>query len=144
MIPVDWNSGWPESRYGKLFGFGLAAPGFLDFGGGSRGLASALRGSGLRRLFCHFFGIDNRGGRGVLLYRFDPLNTRRLVFIRLACGDDFPVAGLEMEPVLFFPVNENLKFCCHVALLLGLLFNNHNESESLIQADILRAKNLIH
>jgi hypothetical protein len=41
-----------------------------------------------------------------------------------------------MEPVLFFPVSKNFKLRCHVALLLGLLFNNHNELESLIQADI--------
>jgi hypothetical protein len=69
------------SWYKKLFRLGLAGSGFLFLVGRGRSLGTALRGSGLGRLFRRFFGIDDCGGGGVLLYRLDALNTRRLVFI---------------------------------------------------------------
>jgi hypothetical protein len=77
--------------------------------------------------------MDNRGGGGVLLDRFDAFNTRRLGFIRLACGDDFPVTGFEVEPVLFFPVKENFKLCCPVELLYRFDYTYFNTLKKFVQ-----------
>jgi hypothetical protein len=71
MVPVDYTGDCPDqAAQEKLFRLGLAASGFLflGFGGGYRGLGATFCGSGLGRLFCHFFGINDYGGGGILLY----------------------------------------------------------------------------
>jgi hypothetical protein len=109
----------------------------LARGGWRRGLGTAFRRSGLSRLFRRFFGIDNRGGRGVLLDRFDAFNTRRPGLIRIACGDDFSVTGFEVEPALFFPVKENFKLCCHLALLVGFDYAYYKSLGNILQGDFI-------
>jgi hypothetical protein len=68
MVPVDYTGDCPDrAAREKLFRLRLAASGFL-FLGFDRGLAPALCGSGFSRLFSRFFGINDYGGGGILLY----------------------------------------------------------------------------